>query len=210
MVKQTVKVFMLLFTAFIYSVVGCSAPAHAQTLPSASSKYYIDINGMLRFQPNTIVGPSYATESQMLSFARTVNPKFPAELPKLYLEVGEKYGIRGDVAFCQMIKETGYHRFGGDVRAGQYNYAGIGAVGRSARGSTFKSSREGVQAHIQHLYAYATKSAIPRGERILDPRFSYVPRGTAPFWTSLNGRWAIPGQGYGQNVLTLYKQLIVK
>ncbi|MED1619906.1 hypothetical protein P4U86_32575, partial [Aneurinibacillus migulanus] len=48
-----------------------------------------------------ILGASVATEEQMLAFARSVNPDFPADLPKLYIEIGNKYGIRGDIAFCQ-------------------------------------------------------------------------------------------------------------
>ncbi|MCC3377799.1 glucosaminidase domain-containing protein, partial [Cohnella sp. REN36] len=64
-----------------------------------------------------ILGASIATEEQMLAYARSVNPFFPAELPALYIKIGNTYGIRGDIAFCQMLKETGYHRFGGIVKA---------------------------------------------------------------------------------------------
>ena len=158
---------------------------------------------------NTIAGTSQASEEQMLRFARHVNPKFPAELPGLYLTIGNKYGIRGDVAFCQMLKETGYHRFGGDVRANQHNYAGLGASGKGKQGLAFATAEEGVQAHIQHLFAYATKHDIPQDEKVVDPRFRYVSRGSAPYWTSLNGKWAVPGRGYGQDILKLHRSLLL-
>ena len=41
---------------------------------------------------------------------------------------------------------------------------------------------------IQHLYAYGCKDDLPKGETIVDPRFSYVKRGSAKTWEKLNGR----------------------
>ncbi|WP_052947763.1 glucosaminidase domain-containing protein [Aneurinibacillus tyrosinisolvens] len=157
-----------------------------------------------------IMGKALATEQQMLAFARKVNPNFPTQLPKLYLEIGEKYGIRGDIAFCQMLKETGYHRFGGVVTANQHNYAGIGAVGnsRTTKGNYFTTPEQGVRAHIQHLYAYASKGKLPAYEPVADPRFKYVARGIAPNWQNLNGRWAVPGKGYGEDILKIYAQML--
>ena len=199
-------------TAYFIAAVLCialsclSAPAHAET----TSQFYIDQNGRLQMNTNTIVGESQASEEQMLRFARHINPEFPADLPGLYLTISSKYGIRGDVAFCQMLKETGYHRFGGDVRASQHNYAGLGASGKGKQGLAFETAQEGVQAHIQHLFAYATKQKIPQDEKVVDPRFRYVSRGSAPYWTSLNGRWAVPGRGYGQDILKLHRRLLLQ
>lgn len=155
-----------------------------------------------------IMGPSVATAEQMLRFARRVNPNFPEELPRLYLQIGEKYNIRGDIAFAQMIKETGYHRFTGDVNPNQHNYAGIGAVGGGARGASFATPEEGVRAHIQHLFAYATIKALPAGEKLVDPRFHLVTRGIAPYWEDLNGRWAVPGHNYGQEIVAIYRDIL--
>ena len=36
-------------------------------------------------------------------------------LAELFLEEGYIEGIRGDIAFCQSIKETGWFRYGGQV-----------------------------------------------------------------------------------------------
>ena len=70
-------------------------------------------------------------------------------LGELFLEEGALEGIRGDIAFCQSIKETGWFRYGGQVN----NFAGIGATNNSpvGKGAWFKTARDGVRAQIQHL-----------------------------------------------------------
>lgn len=154
-----------------------------------------------------ITGQSEATVEQMLTFVREVNPKIDETIPKAYVEIGKKYGIRGDVAFAQAVKETNYFRFGGDVKPEQHNYAGIGATGGGVSGASFASIEEGVQAHIQHLYAYATKDAIPSGEKTIDPRFKLVTRGVATVWEGLNGKWAVPGVGYGEEIIAIHRKI---
>lgn len=63
-------------------------------------------------------------------------------------------------------------------------------------------------AHIQHLFAYASKDALPAGAVLVDPRFHLVTRGIAPSWEDLNGRWAVPGTDYGQHILALCADLL--
>ncbi|GEN54918.1 N-acetylmuramoyl-L-alanine amidase [Halobacillus faecis] len=154
-----------------------------------------------------ILGDMYLTACQLDAYAKTVNPDAP-DLGRFYLKYGEAYGIRGDVAYAQALNETNYFRFTGDVRADQNNYAGIGATGGGVRGATFETPEEGVHAHIQHLYAYASIEAIPAGLEKVDPRFDLVTRGIAPTWTRLNGRWAVPGDTYGQLILQLHERNI--
>ncbi|MEH7156079.1 N-acetylmuramoyl-L-alanine amidase [Neobacillus drentensis] len=155
----------------------------------------------------TILGPTFLSPEQMDQFVKKVNPKAP-ELGKFYQDLGKYYGIRGDVAFAQAIHETDYFRFTGVVNPGQNNYAGIGATGGDNRGASFKNQEEGVLAQLQHLYAYATTKPLPNQYPLVDPRFHLVDRGTAPTWTALNGKWAVPGTTYGQSILSLYQQMI--
>ncbi len=170
-----------------------------------------------------IFGKSVATSAQLKAILKKNNPLAP-NLVDLYLEIGEEYGIRGDLAFCQAAKETGWWRFGNLVTLEQNNYCGLGATGRPAtgeedlnganpnrvwyvegeHGAYFKTPADGVEAQIQHLYAYATKNPLPRGKELVDPRFTLVPRGVAPNWTDLNGRWAVPGTTYGQSIIEDY------
>jgi cell division protein FtsN len=155
----------------------------------------------------TIQGDTYLTASQMDDFVKTVNPDAP-ELGRFYVQYGEAYGIRGDVAFAQAINETDYFRFTGLVDAEQNNYAGIGATGPGNPGANFSTPEEGVHAHIQHLYAYTSKEPIPSDTEKVDPRFDLVTRGIASSWKGLNGRWAVPGDNYGQLILQIHERNI--
>jgi|GEM_PF-320040 len=155
----------------------------------------------------TILGPTFLSPEQMDQFVKKVNPKAP-ELGEFYLTLGKYYGIRGDVAFAQAIHETDYFRFTGVVNPEQNNFAGIGATGGDTRGARFESEEEGVLAQLQHLYAYATTKPLPNQYPLVDPRFHLVDRGSAPTWTALNGKWAVPGTTYGQSILALYQKMI--
>jgi N-acetylmuramoyl-L-alanine amidase len=155
----------------------------------------------------TILGPTFLSPEQMNQFVKKVNPKAP-ELGEFYQTFGKYYGIRGDVAFAQAIHETDYFRFTGVVQPEQNNYAGIGATGGDIRGARFDNEEEGVLAQLQHLYAYATTKPLPSQYPLVDPRFHLVDRGSAPTWTALNGKWAVPGTTYGQSILSLYQKMI--
>jgi len=147
----------------------------------------------------------------MVAFVRDRNPRAVEleEIAESFLAVGARYDVRGDVAYCQSIIETGWFTFGGGtaVTPGQHNYAGLGVTSKGMKGASFRSVREGVTAQIQHLYAYATTLPIPAGERIVDPRFSLVARGSAPSWEALGGKWAVPGTTYGTDILELHHRL---
>ncbi|MBM7583867.1 cell division septation protein DedD [Bacillus pakistanensis] len=154
-----------------------------------------------------IEGSSVLRGKQLDQYVKTVNQTAP-QLGQLYVEIGSKYGINGDIAYSQAVHETNYFRFTGIVKPEQNNYAGIGATGPGNPGASFKTPREGVLAHIQHLYAYATTKPLPENEELVDPRFSLVTRGSAPTWESLNGKWAVPGDRYGQLILGIYEKNI--
>lgn len=157
-----------------------------------------------------IMGQAEATEKQMLDFLLKNNntPELtcsPEELIHYYYEEAAIEGIRADLALCQSFKETGFYRYGGDVIPPQNNYCGLGATGGGKRGATFFSPRIGVRAHIQHIKAYASKE--PPKNYIVDPRYEVVKDarpdifGNISTWTGLNGRWAVPGAYYGQDII---------
>ena len=154
-----------------------------------------------------IEGKSVLKAEELDTFVKTINPNAPM-LGEYYIELGEAYNIRGDVAFAQAIHETNYFRFTGIVKQNQNNYAGIGATGGEVRGATFATPEEGVLAHIQHLYAYANRKPLPTTYPKVDPRFDLVTRGIAPGWINLNGRWAVPGAQYGQLILKIYEKML--
>jgi len=159
-----------------------------------------------------IMGQAQASAEQLRSLLYRNNPDAP-DLVDLYLQIGAKYGVRGDLAFCQAAKETGWWRFTGIVQPWQNNYCGLAATGVAAtgeedllgadpsrvryeagvHGAIFATPADGVEAQIQHLYAYATSKPLPDWANLVDPRFKKVTRGCAPRWIDLGGKWAYPG-----------------
>ena len=103
------------------------------------------------------------------------------EIAELYAYWGPRYGIRSDLAFAQMLLETNSLRYGGLVQPWQNNFAGIGATGPGHPGRSYPTAEAGVKAHLQLLRDYVNL----RGCRTL---------------RDLNGRWAVPGTGYGQAI----------
>lgn len=174
-------------------------------------------------EKTAIMGKAQATASQMAAFclSKNASPQLPSctveELARMFIEEGEAEGVRGDVAFAQSLHETGYFKFGGIVLPSQNNYAGIGALNGNATGqaASFPDPRTGVRAQIQHLKAYASTETLVNA--CVDPRFSLVARGVAPYveWLGAadnpQGRgWAVPGAGYGANIVKLLGQIMAQ
>jgi len=156
-----------------------------------------------------IMGESVLTAEQLAAFllSRNPNPRINVtalELAQYFIAEGNKEGVRGDIAFCQAIHETGWFRFGGQVLPEQNNFAGIGAINNSpvGAGAWFDTPEIGVRAQIHHLKAYATTEPFIQDNA--SPRYRFVTRGIAPTWGDLNGRWAVPGTTYAQRILRLY------
>lgn len=174
-------------------------------------------------EKTAIMGKAQATAQQMALFCRSKNSTLQLtscsleQLAEMFIEEGEAEGVRGDVAFAQSLHETGYFKFGGIVLPTQNNYAGIGALNGNATGqaASFPDPRTGVRAQIQHLKAYASTEALVN--ECVDPRFSLVARGVAPYveWLGAadnpQGRgWAVPGAGYGANIVKLLGQIMAQ
>ncbi len=153
-----------------------------------------------------ISGDSQVTVAQMMAYYKknATYPSFYAvsdaptlkKFCQMYYNECEKEGIRAEVAFAQAMHETNFLRYGGDVNISQYNFAGIGATGGGVSGNSFESVRVGIRAQVQHLKAYANEE--PLAQACVDPRFTYVTRGCAPYveWLS------IPNNPYGKGWAT--------
>lgn len=160
-------------------------------------------------QINQIMGKGRASADQLNDFLTSINSgdfmtRFP-DIATLYVQEAELEGVNHDIAFCQMCLETGYLRFGGDVKPDQNNFCGLGAIGGGVQGASFANAQVGVKAHIHHLKAYASTEPIAHPP-IASPRFNLVTRGIAPTVEKLSGRWATD-LGYGDNILSLVRQL---
>lgn len=186
-------------------------------------------------QPVKIMGDSYLTVDELLAYSESKIPNMrltctPKELIEYYISIGEKYGIRGDIAYMQAIKETGWFKFnrpnsylayvdGQWVRIyeprpeGLYvtpqdnNFCGLGVTGKLGDEKSlcrFETAELGVTAHIQHLYAYATTAELPEGEVIVDPRFRFATRGCAETWVALGDNNWTSSATYGEEIVNAY------
>ena len=119
-------------------------------------------------------------------------------------------GVRPEVVFAQAMLETGWLQFGGSVSVDQCNFAGLGATGSQVKGASFDNVYLGLLAQTQHLKGYATSS--PLNNTCVDPRYQVlIDRGllgVSPCLEDLNGRWAVPGDGYGQKIAKIIDRLI--
>ena len=110
---------------------------------------------------------------------------------QIFKEEAENEGVKVEVAFTQAMLETGYLKFGGDVKPDQYNFAGIGAIGNGNPGNSFGDVRTGIRAQIQHLKCYASTDSLNLAK--VDPRWSNNLRGKAIYVEYLS----IPNNPYG-------------
>ncbi|HEY8911196.1 MAG TPA: hypothetical protein VIM51_13105 [Desulfosporosinus sp.] len=155
---------------------------------------------------SSILGKELLTVTQCKQYLQKNNPNAP-EVIDSYKKYGDLMGIKWGYAVAQMMKETNYLKFGGDVKLEQNNFAGIGAIGGGSSGASFATIDDGVLAHLEHLFAYASTASLPAGLANLDPRFDLVTRGSCPNLEDLNGHWAVPGIGYGESILSIYNRI---
>lgn len=165
-----------------------------------------------------IVGKSVATIEQMIARIKAANPGVPQSVIDMipyYISEGEVEGIRGDVAFAQSCIETGNFTFPEStcaVTIDQNNFAMMGVVTTFAKGLSFDTPQLGIRAQIQHLKAYASTEDLV-GECV-DPRFTYVTRGCAPYveWLGMQenpqGKGWASGKNYGASILRVLNEIL--
>ncbi|EDU35673.1 N-acetylmuramoyl-L-alanine amidase [Clostridium sporogenes ATCC 15579] len=160
-----------------------------------------------------IVGRAQLTQDQAFNYFRTRNSEKSDQAVKNFISIvwqeANLEGIKPDVAFMQIMKETNFLRFTGDVKECQNNFAGIGATGGGVSGAYFKDTRTGVRAVVQHLKAYCSTEGLRTS--CVDPRFTYVKRGISPYveWLGIGENPNYPDQGwaadnnYGKSIASM-------
>ena len=199
------------------------------TVTISGKKYEFNSSGVLKEETKNeglyqITGKSSVTVSQMVKyFLKYSSIAYPSAaltkggaadietFCKIIKEEADAENMKADVVFIQAMLETGYLKFGGDVKISQFNFAGLGATGNGVAGNSFKDVRTGIRAQVQHLKAYANKEALKN--TCVDVRFSYVTRGSAPYveWLGIQenpngGGWAA-SKNYGNDLLGLINKL---
>lgn len=155
----------------------------------------------------TIMGNTTVTIDQMVRFYEKSGRFYPEDFYKkkgaatlqdfcrIVCEEAKKEGVRAEVVWSQICKETGYLGYVNcDVRRSQCNFGGLGATGNGERGLTFKNVRTGVRAQVQHLKAYGSNENLKY--TCVDPRFQYVSRNNAPIVEYLGIQENPSGKGW--------------
>ena len=151
-----------------------------------------DIEQMVRFyEENSPV--AFPSEKLLQGGAGTIQ-----EFARIYYEEAQKEGIKAEVAWAQTMYETGWLKFGGQVKIEQFNFAGLGATDGGASGASYADVRTGVRAQIQHLKAYASTREL--NQICVDPRFGYVTRRSAMYVEILGEQENPKGCGWATSV----------
>ena len=163
-----------------------------------------------------IMGKSQASIDQMRAYIKKVNPQVSDSVTKmipLYITEGAAEGVRGDIAFAQSCLETGNFTFAGSaVTFDQNNLCGLGVTKTGMKGNSFRTPAEGIRAQIQHLQAYASTDRLKN--RCVDPRYTYVNRGCAPYveWLGIQenpkGQGWASGKNYGQKIINILNGIL--
>ena len=153
-----------------------------------------------------ISGASFLTKKQLEKALLASNPVADSKIIDTYYSVSPIYGIKADLAFLQSMWETNWLKFTGSVKPEQNNFAGLGATGNGIPGLSFPSMEAGVEAHLQHLYAYCSTLPLPSGRTLYDSRFPLVIRGSAVNWEDLDGKWAV-SPGYGEKIISMQQSV---
>ena len=131
----------------------------------------------------SIMGKGNLKKEQMVNFLHRNNLDKPMSyilnFVDLVISEAALEGVNHDVLFSQIMNETNFLKFTGDVKEEQNNFAGIGATGNGNPGESFPSIQIGIRAVVQHLKAYA--SSEPLKMELVDPRFKYVQRESAVY-----------------------------
>jgi hypothetical protein len=215
------------FVVMLVVLAGClpatPLPTTAPTTPS---------DGAPGSPPVPIVGQSRLTADQLVAYYQSHHGTLAyratgatlAELADLFVTEGNRYNVRGDLAFAQAIVETGWFNYpdAGIVRPGDNNFAGIGACGSCGDGYGFSSARSGVRAQLQLLRNYADVDsravALPDPPVPelwgLDPTTAaynfdhFFAKGRAPTWNEMgNGNWAT-APDYATVVVGVYNRML--
>ena len=153
------------------------------------------VDAMVNLYEST--GHTYPSDEFVSKGAPTIR-----DFCSLIVEAAVSEGVRPEVVFAQAMLETGWLQFGGSVKPNQCNFAGLGAVNQQSGGARFDDVYQGLLAQVQHLKGYATGAAL--NNTCVDPRYEVLQSkgflGVAPYLEDLNGRWAVPGDTYGQNI----------
>jgi len=144
------------------------------------------------------------------NFAPDHTYKAPPSLGATIVRLCAQVGVNADLVTAQIVKESAGWQ-SAIVRA-KSNPSGLGAINAAPMEGAIKfdSPEAGIRATIAHLLSYTDGRANVWWT--LDPRATAIPSqnlGIVRSLSDLDGRWAVPGNGYGAGIAALANQLNV-
>lgn len=131
-------------------------------------------------------------------------PNVDPAIVDLYRTLAPALDIRTEIAVAQAIHETNWFKFTGEASPDYHNPSGM----RIQDYYKFDSWEQGIRAHLGHLYRYFAESADHvQGFCDVDPKHGShfaLPNDIR----QLNGRWAIPGDNYGQAIANVVDSIV--
>jgi len=164
-----------------------------------------------------IMGTTTVSAQQLVDYYNDIGFAFPQEyidlgvnletFVNMYIQESAAESVRAEVAFAQVMLETGHLQFGGDVKVGQFNFAGLGATGgvpgfdfAKVYGNNRVGIQTGIRAHIQHLKCYASDLSLNKVN--VDPRWGDQLRLRATTIEGLAETWSTDQQ-YATKILNI-------
>lgn len=155
----------------------------------------------------SIIGGEIPDKNQAKQWAKNKNADAEfIDLVDLYWALYvERGGVNPAIAFAQATIETAKAKLIMDADK-TYNNPGGLKEEKSENYKRFKSFKEGVEAHFDHLALYAGAKGYPNKDSN-DPRhFSYL-FGVCKYVENLSGKWSSEAD-YGINILKLYYEIL--
>ncbi len=190
---------------------GKNCPRVLRGRPGGWESFLNEVRLQLQTHPPSgtpLLGETAASVQQAREWAgrRKADARF-IEAAFFYWKYGLLTGIRPEVLYAQSAKETAFGHFGGAVKPGQNNWAGIkvrSPLGDStADFESFATPEEGVRAHFNHMCAYAGLEPVgtPHGRYWIVLAQPWA--GRVRFVEELSGRWAVDAD-YGASIVRDY------
>jgi hypothetical protein len=146
----------------------------------------------------SLLGEASCSAERMNAYAKRRNLRAP-EVAELYLRLGQRYGVRGDVAYCQMVYET-------------RNWTAELSGPSWAPFTLAQWSEEPcIELQMQILYTFATDLTLPQQMNTAKRSIALMERagwrGKVQCWEDLNGKWTAAGNQYGQDIVAMWRNM---
>lgn len=154
-----------------------------------------------------IIGGEVPEKNQAKQWAKNRNSDLEfIDLADLYWALYKERGlVNPAIAFAQAVVELDKFKLTMDVDANYNNPGGL-KEDKNENYKKFKTWKEGVEAHLDHLALYAGANGYPKKDSSDSRHFSYL-FGVCKSVENLSGKWS-SDVDYGINILKLYYEIL--